>query len=62
MIKGVEVREVKKLVDERGFFAEVMRTDWHDIFQDPRAPRQLRRSPCVAGNSGRSTRNLGPIG
>ena len=35
MIKGVEVKEVKKLVDERGFFAEVMRTDWHDIFQDP---------------------------
>ena len=34
MIKGVEVREVKKNIDERGFFAELMRSDWQDIFKD----------------------------
>ena len=34
MIKGIEVREVKKLIDERGFFAEIMRSDWTDIFKD----------------------------
>lgn len=35
MIKGIEVREIKKIVDERGFFTELMRCDWHDIFTEP---------------------------
>jgi dTDP-4-dehydrorhamnose 3,5-epimerase len=35
MINGVEVREVKKHIDERGFFAETMRNDWQDIFKEP---------------------------
>ena len=34
MIKGVEVREIKKILDERGFFAESMRIDWQDIFEE----------------------------
>src|SRR5713101_8664042 len=30
MLPGVVVRDVKKMVDERGFFAEILREDWKD--------------------------------
>jgi len=32
MLKGITIRQLKKTADERGFFAEVMRADWHDTF------------------------------
>ena len=32
MLQGVRVRAVNRLPDERGFFSEVMRKDWKDLF------------------------------
>lgn len=32
MLDGIKIRPIKRLVDERGFFCEVMRTDWTDLF------------------------------
>lgn len=32
MLDGVRVKSIKRLPDERGFFCEVMRTDWTDLF------------------------------
>ena len=34
MLKGIKVKSLKRLPDERGFFTEIMRTDWTDLFQD----------------------------
>ena len=35
-LQGVQVREVKRIVDDRGFFSELFRFDWNDLFeQDP---------------------------
>jgi dTDP-4-dehydrorhamnose 3,5-epimerase len=34
MLKGIEVKALRKFADERGFFTEIMREDWRDIFQD----------------------------
>ncbi len=34
MIDGLRVRAVKKNVDERGFFAELVREDWKDFLGD----------------------------
>ena len=34
MLKGVKIKSLKKNVDERGFFTEMMRSDWKDIFQE----------------------------
>jgi len=31
MLPGVSVREVKRIIDERGSFAEVFREDWKDL-------------------------------
>src|SRR5260370_18567462 len=31
---GVRVHDLKKNVDERGFFAEIMRQDWRDLLGD----------------------------
>ncbi|NYZ79013.1 dTDP-4-dehydrorhamnose 3,5-epimerase family protein [Candidatus Micrarchaeota archaeon] len=31
MLEGVKVTDIKKLPDERGFFAEVFRQDWKDF-------------------------------
>jgi dTDP-4-dehydrorhamnose 3,5-epimerase len=31
MLPGVRVRDINKLVDERGFFAEIMREDWKTL-------------------------------
>jgi dTDP-4-dehydrorhamnose 3,5-epimerase len=30
MLPGVFVRDVRKMIDERGFFAEILRDDWKD--------------------------------
>ena len=34
MLSGVRVKPIKRLPDERGFFTEVMRTDWKDLFEE----------------------------
>ena len=34
MLKGIETKVLKKFADERGFFTEIMRKDWEDIFQE----------------------------
>jgi len=34
MLPGVIVQDINKSVDERGFFAEVLRDDWKDILGD----------------------------
>lgn len=31
LLPGIKVRDINKLPDERGFFAEVFRSDWHDL-------------------------------
>lgn len=33
MIEGVEVRDLTKNIDERGFFSELIRTDWTDYLR-----------------------------
>jgi dTDP-4-dehydrorhamnose 3,5-epimerase len=32
MLDGIRIKPIKRFVDERGFFSEVMRTDWKDLF------------------------------
>ena len=32
MLKGIRVKPINRLPDERGFFTEVMRKDWKDLF------------------------------
>ncbi|MCW4047177.1 MAG: dTDP-4-dehydrorhamnose 3,5-epimerase family protein [Candidatus Bathyarchaeota archaeon] len=34
MLKGITIKPIKRLSDERGFFSEIMREDWTDIFAD----------------------------
>jgi len=34
MLEGVKVFELKKIPDERGFFAEILRKDWREILGD----------------------------
>ena len=34
MLKGIEVKPLRKFADERGFFTEIMRRDGEDIFQE----------------------------
>ncbi len=34
MLPGVSVHNIKKIVDERGFFGEILREDWKDFFGD----------------------------
>ncbi len=33
MLKGVRIKPISRLPDERGFFAEVMRKDWDVLFE-----------------------------
>ena len=33
MLPGIRIQDVKKMVDERGFFAEVMRDDWKPFLE-----------------------------
>jgi len=32
MLKGITIKPLKRFPDERGFFTEVMRKDWKDLF------------------------------
>jgi dTDP-4-dehydrorhamnose 3,5-epimerase len=34
MLNGIKVKPIVRLLDERGFFCEVMRTDWKDLFEE----------------------------
>jgi dTDP-4-dehydrorhamnose 3,5-epimerase len=34
MLPGIIIRPLKRFADERGFFTEIMRSDWTDVFQD----------------------------
>jgi dTDP-4-dehydrorhamnose 3,5-epimerase-like enzyme len=34
IVPGVKVHDLKKNVDERGFFAEIYREDWKDLLGD----------------------------
>lgn len=34
MLKGIQVYEIKKFPDERGFFAEALRQDWKDLLEN----------------------------
>jgi dTDP-4-dehydrorhamnose 3,5-epimerase len=34
MLKGIIIKPLKQIPDERGFFTEIMRKDWKDIFLD----------------------------
>ena len=32
MLQGIRIRPIRRFPDERGFFTEVMRKDWKDLF------------------------------
>lgn len=34
MLPGIITKPLRRFVDERGFFTEIMRSDWIDVFQD----------------------------
>jgi dTDP-4-dehydrorhamnose 3,5-epimerase len=34
MLQGIRIKPIRRFPDERGFFAEVMRKDWKDLFGD----------------------------
>ena len=34
MLKGIRIKPINRLPDERGFFTEVMRKDWKDLFEE----------------------------
>ena len=34
MLQGIKVKQVKRSPDERGYFTEVMRADWKDLFEE----------------------------
>ena len=34
MLQGIRIRPIRRVSDERGFFTEVMRKDWKDLFGD----------------------------
>jgi dTDP-4-dehydrorhamnose 3,5-epimerase len=34
MLKGITIKPIKLFSDERGFFSEVMRKDWKDLFAE----------------------------
>ena len=34
MLAGIKIKPIKRFIDERGFFAEVMRKDWKDLFAE----------------------------
>jgi len=36
MMPGVSIHDIAKRIDERGFFAEIMRNDWKDFLGDDR--------------------------
>ena len=34
MLPGIVIKPLRRFADERGFFTEIMRTDWSDVIQD----------------------------
>jgi dTDP-4-dehydrorhamnose 3,5-epimerase len=34
MLKGIRIKPISRLPDERGFFCEVMRNDWKNLFEE----------------------------
>lgn len=34
MLQGIRIKALKRFCDERGFFLEVMRKDWKDLFEE----------------------------
>jgi len=34
LIEGVIVKEIKKFIDDRGYFSELVRTDWSELIQN----------------------------
>ena len=34
MLQGIRIRQLRRFPDERGFFTEVMRKDWKDLFEE----------------------------
>lgn len=34
MLKGIRIKKLDRVIDERGFFTELMRTDWKDLFEE----------------------------
>jgi dTDP-4-dehydrorhamnose 3,5-epimerase len=34
MLNGIIIKPIKRLPDERGFFTEIMRKDWKDLFEN----------------------------
>jgi len=34
MLKGIRIKTIPRFPDERGFFSEVMRKDWKDLFEE----------------------------
>jgi dTDP-4-dehydrorhamnose 3,5-epimerase len=34
MLQGIRIRPIKRISDERGFFTEVMRKDWQELFAE----------------------------
>ena len=34
MLKGIRVKQIERFSDERGFFTEVMRKDWKELFAE----------------------------
>ncbi len=34
MLQGIRIKPIKRFPDERGFFCEVMRSDWKDLFEE----------------------------
>ena len=40
MLQGIKIKPIKRFPDERGFFCEVMRKDWKDLFGEDKLRRQ----------------------
>lgn len=34
MLQGIRIKPIQRFADERGFFSEVMRRDWKDLFEN----------------------------
>ena len=48
MLPGIIVKPLKRFADERGFFTEIFRTDWKDVFGDE-SPQQANFSITYPG-------------
>ncbi|MEM2897417.1 MAG: dTDP-4-dehydrorhamnose 3,5-epimerase family protein [Candidatus Bathyarchaeia archaeon] len=41
MLKGIVIKPLKRFADERGFFTEIYRSDWKEIFSEPTVQSNL---------------------